>query len=288
MTDPIQISPPSSGPSRSWRRAIILPILFFVGGIGATAWFLTSTDTGSGLIASPPPPIAVDPSRIAAAANPPSADVAARIAELETRLARAEAAPAGQGGGSTASDRVTGLVIAFAARRALERGQPLGPIEAELQAHFGASQAHLVAAVAAAAQRPVSLDQLRTEFDKISPSLSGSSDGWWARITGGLASLFTVRDAAQPSSDAATVLKRADAALEQGKVATALEEVAKLPSRAAANDWIDLAKRYVSATTALDALEASAFKGEATPAPPAIVLPEPDTMEPAPAPSPVF
>ena len=38
MTDPIQISPPSSGPSRSWRRAIILPILFFVGGIGATAF----------------------------------------------------------------------------------------------------------------------------------------------------------------------------------------------------------------------------------------------------------
>ena len=279
MTEPLL---PASTANRSWHRALLLPGLFFIGGIGATGWFLTSTETGSNLIAPAPAPIAVDPARISAPAGTVSPDIGARITDLEMRLARAEAAPASSGGASAASDRATGLVIAFAARRALERGQPLGPIEAELRSHFGTATPHLIAAVVAAAERPVTLDQLRTEFDTLSPGLSGTNTGWWARLTG----LVTVRDAAQSPADPVALLNRASAALDAGRVSVAMEAVAKLPGRAAADGWIELAKRYVAADTALSELEASAFKGQAVPVPPpAIILPEPDISEPASAPT---
>ena len=281
MTDP---TVPSTLPVRSWRKALILPGLFFVGGIGATAWFLTSTETGMNLIAPAPSPIAVDPARIAAPDAVASPDVDARIAALEMRLSKAEALPPGMGGTSNASDRATGLVIAFAARRALERGQPLGPIEAELHSHFGSTKPHLIAAIVAAAQSPVTLEQLSAEFEKISPGLARNDSGWWAQLTGSLSALVTVRDSARVSDDPATLLISARSALDAGRVADALEQVAKLPGRAAANEWMAMAKRYVAADAALDALEASAFEGVPAPAPAtAIVLPEPDTTGAAPA-----
>lgn len=281
MTEPLL---PANTANRSWRRALLLPGLFFIGGIGATGWFLTSTETGSNLVAPAPAPIAVDPARISAPAGTVSPDIGARIADLEMRLARAEAAPALSGGASAASDRATGLVIAFAARRALERGQPLGPIEAELRSHFGTSAPHLIAAIVAAAERPITLNQLRTEFDTLSPSLSAGNDGWWARLT----SLVSVRDATQSPADTVALLKQAKAALDVDRVSVALEAVAKLPGRASASGWMELAKRYVAADAALNELEASAFKGKASPVPvatPPIVLPEPDPTGTAPAPT---
>ena len=61
----------------------------------------------------------------------------------------------------------------------------------------------------------------------------------------------------------------------------ALAEVARLPNRDLAADWMAEAKRHVEAYRALDLLEAAAIVGPVEPPPaPAIILPEPETTPP--------
>ena len=263
MTD-ISYSQPSR---RSLRSRLILPGLFFVGGVGLAGWFVTSTETGRNLIAPPPPAIAIDPAKLAQPSiAAPAPDVAARIAELEARVARAEAAPGGALA-TGASDRATGLVLAFAARRAIERGQPLGAIEGELKSYFGESAPHLIAAVSSAAKQPVTLEQLRSGFEQITPALTEGGANWWSRLTGGVASLISVRDAADKPEDAKTIIARAKAAMDRGNVAAALAEMGRLPNAGATSEWMASARRYSEADKALAALEARAFEGRAVVAP---------------------
>lgn len=270
---------------RTLRNRLLLPGLFFLCGIAATGWFALNTETGQSLLAptQPTPALTVDPARLTqpVSASPP-ADVAARITELEARLARAEASTGLGTASAQGSDRATGLLLAFAARRALERGQPLGPIEGELKTHFGEGAPHLVAAIASAAKQPVTLDQLQSEFETVSATLTEGGDKWWTRVTNGVANLVSVRDAAEAPESPKTIVARAGAALDRGAVARALSELEKLPNARLAADWMAKARRYSAADAALNALEAKAFEGpppapiEAAPIlPPARVLPEP-------------
>jgi hypothetical protein len=71
--------------------------------------------------------------------------------------------------------------------------------------------------------------------------------------------MFIVRNATTPSPSLDDRLSRARRALDGGQVDTALAEVARLPSRAAATDWMAAARRYIEAHRALDILEAAAL-----------------------------
>ncbi len=276
MTD---VSPSNIRSARPWHRAIIWPTLFFVGGIGLTGWFLTSTEMGANLLSRrEPTPIAIDADRLNQPPAPaPAFDQSTRIAELEARVARAEAAVSNNGGaGSGSSSRINGLVLTFAARRALDRGQRLGPIESELKAQFGATSPHLVAAVSAAAAAPVTLAQIKTEFATLAPSLTSESDGWWSRLTASLSGLVSIRSSTSKSNDPAQLVDHAQKALDAGQVSDALSDVVSLPNRAAAGGWMTKARRYSEAQAALDALEASVFAAPPSPTevpPPAPVMP---------------
>jgi hypothetical protein len=276
MTD---FSVPQTPPRKSWKRALALPVLFFVGGLGAAGWAVTQTEWGASLLSPAPAPITIDASKLAANGQVPpvTPDVNARIAELEGRLARAESSggPVSTSAASTsASQRVNGLVLAFAARRALERGQPLGAIEADLQSYFGTSQPHLLAALSTVAKQPVTLAQLIGEFDALSPALSGRQGSMWDRVTGAMASLAALRKADQATTDPARIFATAKASLLSGNVAAALEQVSQLPARGQATDWMIKAKRYAAGQAALDSLEASAFvQPVAIPVPPILIKP---------------
>jgi hypothetical protein len=275
---------PTSSPARPLRRALIIASLFFVGGIGLTGWFLTRTEIGANLLTQQEPsPLTIDASKLnVPAIAPPPSDQMVRIAELEARVARAEAAvTSGASAGAAPSNRINGLILAFAARRALDRGQALGPVEAELKAQFGASKPHLVAAVVAAAAEPTTLDQIQTEFAAVAPSLSSDDGGWWSRLKAGLSGLVSIRSASTKSNDPAQLLDHAQKALAAGRVGEALGDVVNLPNRSAASAWMNKARRYAEAQRALDALEASAFDGEAVPPPPQIVPPLPAPPVPA-------
>jgi hypothetical protein len=252
------------------RRGLALPLLLlgllaFALGIAGTVVGIRNWGTIAGwvgsapaapvqpvLVAAKPPPVIVQPA--------PLADplLAERVNELQDRLAtveaRAEAVTAD-------ADRAEGLLIAFAARRALDRGQQLGYLEGLLRERFAARDAASVAQVIAASQRPVTLLELRAGLDALHPKLIASSadESVWAGLRRELASLFVLRHADQPSQAPPDRFLRASQALEEGQVDTAAAEVARMPGAPGATDWLDQARRYVLARGALDRLETAAL-----------------------------
>src|SRR3546814_16914803 len=69
--------------------------------------------------------------------------------------------------------RAEGLLIAFAARRALDRGLSLGYLEAQLRLRFGDDQPTAVKTIIDTARAPITLDQLRRELHALAPQPFG-------------------------------------------------------------------------------------------------------------------
>ncbi|MFC3173622.1 hypothetical protein ACFOD9_05095 [Novosphingobium bradum] len=277
-------------PTRSARRGagtillgLIVAFLLGAAGFAYAAW--------EGLIPLPNPATAnrADPVPLAApvpAARPaaPAAGAApgplasqqdqleARVAALSARLdaltVQAQAASGNAG-------RAEALLVAFAARRALDRGAPLNALEDQLRLRFGDTQPHAVTTVIEAARQPVTLDQLVAGLDSLAPGLTQApaQDGTWTRIRKELAGLFVIRREATASPAPQTVLGHARILLEAGRTEEAIAEVERLPGAAGAADWFTAARRYDDARRALDILEAAALIGNpaaragATPAP---------------------
>ena len=89
-----------------------------------------------------------------------------RLSDLEARLARVENATR-QAQGS--AGRADALVVAFAARRAIDRGVALGYLEPLLVDRFGAQHEQAVATIVTASHQPVRLNDLITEYDDAWP-----------------------------------------------------------------------------------------------------------------------
>ena len=239
------------------------------------------------LITSPVSPPSPSATAAEAVANQAQIDAqistaTARLATLEQRLAELnQQALAASGNASHAE----ALLLAFAARRAVERGQPLGWIEAQLRARFGQTQGAAVDRVIAASATPVTLTQLGEEFELLGAELVGGSksEGTWDWFSRQVSDLFMIRHDNSPSPAPEVRLDRTRAFLAGGKVEAAVAEVEKMPGREVATDWIVRARDYMATQRALDQIEASALTGAqpvAAPAP--TVAPEP-TASAAPA-----
>jgi hypothetical protein len=279
--------------ARPVRRFLLIALFGLLLGVALVVWGLSRSPTARAYLlgADPalanaePPLVTVSPPApsgvLRPTITPPPMLAEDRIAALEARIAVLSQATAA---GSGSSGRAEGLLLAFAARRALDRGLALGFVEGQLSNHFGARQPRAVAMIIAAARQPVTLDALKSELETLTPSLAGNgpNEGWWDGITRSLSGLFIVRQADAPSTAPAERLTRASDAIALGRVDQALAEVARLPNRDLAADWMAKAKRHVEAYRALDLLEAAAIigPGELPPAP-SIVLPEPDSTAPA-------
>lgn len=269
-------------PRRSaWTLLLLLLIAFLLGIIGAALalhhWasldkLIHPVSEGQRAIGAANP---ITP-RLPAVARPtpPPDDPALdqRVAAIESRIDDIDARAAAASGDA---NRAEGLLVAFAIRRALDRGQPLGFLEGMLRDRFGGSDAASVAQIIAAAQRPVTLAQLQDGLQALRPQLvtHGPDQSAWQSFKQELAGLFVLRKVDQPSDIPADRLSRAEHALEQGQVDSAAAEVARLPGAARANAWLAQAKRYVLARNALDRIETEALL---TPAPkPGPVLQQP-------------
>jgi hypothetical protein len=286
MMNETHMSPQTTLPRSRPLRAIILAMLIaFVAGLAAMGWALThwlpmpkqdstgQSDTASAVAAPPlgapktllapptgsslPPPHPVAPNVMPDTSPSPSiAD--ARVAALETRLAeidRHAAASADQ------ASRAEGLLIAFAARRAIDSGVVLGYLEGELSNHFGASQPRAVANIIAASRAPVTLEGLRIGLERVSTETDPNSPkaDWWTRFRANFGNLITVRRANETTTASDERLARARIAVTTGAVQNALAEVARLPGGTATNAWMADARRYIEAHNALDILEAAAL-----------------------------
>lgn len=254
--------------------ALIAALIAFVCGGIATAYAVRHWDRLAQIVQ--PKVAAPAPVRIVAA--PPVAPVipelVKRVDSLDERIAAIDSQAREANGNA---DRAEALLVAFAARRVIDRGQPLGYLETMLRNHFGGVEPQAVAMTIVASQRPVTLSALQEGFATIAPSLVATppQESWWTGFRHQMSSLFVIRRAGTPSTQPRDRRERARSALEQGHVELALTEVARLPGASVAKDWIASARRYVLARNALDRIETAALLAPSEMAPTALP-PAPD------------
>lgn len=212
-------------------------------------------------------PVSAEAETNAAAATIEASEVATRMAEqqggLDQRLAAAEQRLArldlqAQAAASNAA-RAEGLLIAFATRRAVERGAELGYLADQLRLRFGDQWPNAVSTIIDFSGKPVRLDSLTARLEGLGPQLrerdSGPSLETFRRE---LSQLFVVRRESTPSPQPERRLERARWALEQGRHQTAIDEVRNMPGAAKAETWIRDAERYRDVMRALETIETAA------------------------------
>ena len=181
-----------------------------------------------------------------------------RLAAAEQRIARLDLQAQAASGNAA---RAEALLIAFATRRAIERGSDLGYLSDQLRLRFGDAQPNSVATVIDFAQNPVTLDTLLARLDGLGSRLAANSgQPTLARLQAELASLFVIRRESTPSPQPLRRLERARLFLESGRVDKAIGEVERLPGAANAAAWLADARRYERARNALDLIETAAVR----------------------------
>jgi hypothetical protein len=186
-----------------------------------------------------------------------SAD-AARLAVVEQRLAQVENATQRAEG---SAGRADALVVAFAARRAIDRGVALGYLENLLVERFGPQHQAAVATIITASHQPVRLEELVSEYEGLGTELrrGGPQDSWWTNFRRELGSIVEVHRADRPAVNPEARYNRALQHLSSGDVDQALTETMRLPGAARAGDWTTRARRYIAAHRALDEIESAAL-----------------------------
>jgi hypothetical protein len=193
-------------------------------------------------------------------APPPTAQPpdSARIAALESRVDALQNATQRAEG---FAGRADALVVAFAARRAIDRGVALGYLEPLLVDRFGAQHRAAVATIITAAREPVRLNDLIDQYQGLGPMLrrGGPQDSWWTGFKRELGSLVEVHRAARPATNPEARYNRALQRLSAGDVDQALAETMRLPGASNASDWVAKARRYIASHRALDEIESAAL-----------------------------
>ena len=250
----------------SWSARLLIALTLILVGSAASVWALARYDRAAMLLGVAPVVKApAQPQRAVAipAAGPPARPIAQdaaaeRVAELEARLARVEQVTSHA---QSSAGRADALVVAFAARRAIDRGTQLGYLEPLLADRFGRQHPRAIATIITASRSPVRLDDLIVDFDRSGPVLrgGGAKDGFWTSFKRELGSLIEIRRADTPSPDPDARYRRARERLAAGDVEKALVETMRLPGAANATAWVDKARRYVATHHALDEIESSAL-----------------------------
>jgi hypothetical protein len=267
-------------PRRSLLGPLLLLLFAFAGGATATVWLLSSWSDGASMLGIQPEPAPVV--RQAAPVSPPvqaparpqpatapaataapdtiviDPEISRRVQRLEQRIGFIDTQARTAAGNA---DRAEGLLIAFAARRALDRGVGLGYLEALLRQRFGATQPQAVGVIITASRQPVTLQELQDGLQDFAPELTGGgpNQSWWTALQSEVRGLITIRRAGTPSPVPAERFNRAARRLEAGQVEVALAEVMRMPGHPEAAAWVSAASRYVQARRALDTIETAAL-----------------------------
>lgn len=273
-------------PRRSLIRILLIAGVAFLGGLIAMGWLLVNFGGSLGIMAvaeeqavseestaavnaleaqldrtepgTPGAPVGEAP--LPAEIEAERVTLARRVAQLEDQIDRISLRA---GAASGNASRAEGLLVAFAARRALDRGIALGYIEGLLRERFGRAAPEAVARIIAASQQPVTLDGLQSRLDDVEPALTGraADESWWQAFRREASEIFVLRREDSPSPAPRARMQRARDKLAVGQVDTALAEILRLPGieDEAAAQWIADARRYVAARNALDRIETIAL-----------------------------
>lgn len=248
---------------RNWLTWLAWGLLLLIAGAALATWGLARWQGAAQFLGvSPRPPVfALRPAPAQLAVAPPAeADpgTRSRITALEGRIAAVEDRTREAAG---SAGRADALLVAFAARRAIERGVPLGFLEPLLSQRFGSTSPRALATIVTASRQPVTLKELIADYQRLEPSLRRGppEEGLWRALRRELGSLVAIHRANVPSPMAQARFDRALGHLERGEVDLALAETTRLPGSAHARPWIAKARGYVAAQRALDEIEGAAL-----------------------------
>lgn len=256
-----------------WGGRMLVGLVLLLAGAGAAIWGLAHYQPAARFLgispSAPEPrlPVRTPVETVPARAAPPtdtSPAEAARLTALEQRLANVENATERAEG---SAGRADALVVAFAARRATDRGVVLGYLENLLVERFGAQHQAAVATIITASRQPVRLEDLVSEYETLGPELrrGGPQDSWWTGVKREFGSLIEIHRVERPATNPEARFNRALQRLSGGDVDQALAETMRLPGAANAGDWIGKARRYVAVHRALDEVESAALLGGGRP-----------------------
>lgn len=252
----------------TWTTRLAGAVLLILAGAVLATWALARSAPAARLfgiaptIAAPAPLLATAP-RIDATPLPQEAG---RLAAVEGRLAAVENATQRAQG---SAGRADALLVAFAARRAVDRGLALGYLEPLLVERFGSQHAQAVATIVTSARQPIRLDALVDQYNGLGDALrsAGPDESWWTGVQRELGSLVSIHRADVPSIRPSARYDRAEERLRRGEVDGALAETMRLPGVARAGDWVAQARRYIAVHRALDEVESAALLPAVAPAP---------------------
>ena len=255
----------------NWSARLLVGLVLLIAGAAVAIWGLAHYPPAARFLGvAAPPPIAAPAQRLLppspdASTPPADANEAARVLALEARIVRLENATAQVRG---SAGRADALVVAFAARRAIDRGVALGYLETLLVERFGAQHQGAVATIVTASHKPVRLDELIGDYQALGPDLrsGGPEENWWDGMRRSFGSLVEVHRAGRPPVNADARYSRALQRLAAGDADQALAETMRLPGAARASPWIDKARRYIAAHRALDEIESGALLTPQNPA----------------------
>ena len=240
---------------------LLAGLISFLGGAGLIGWLVWHGQIDLG---QNPAPASAGSQQVMAPASPGSSPTFAataldqQVAALERRMAQLNLQTAALGGNSA---RAEGLLVALAARRAIEQGKPLDYLEGQLRTRFGSARPAAVTTLVAAAKAPVTLDALAAQLDGLAPELMGrpKDEGGWDRFTREMSGLFVIRHDNGKTASPDQRLDHARLLLRGGEVEAAIAEVAKMPDSVPARNWMAAARRYADAQAALDQIEQAAL-----------------------------
>jgi hypothetical protein len=259
-----------------WGARVLIAIVLMLVGAAAATWGLAHFSTAAKYLGvateveAPQPqqspiPLVVAQQNAApqdsATLNPA---IAEQIGQLQSRLQRVESENAQVQG---SAGRADALLIAFAARRAIERGVSLGYLEPLLVDRFGAQHPQAVASIVTGSRNPIRLTELIAGYQDLEAQLVGPppNEGLWTGIKRSFSSLITVHRSDRPSNQPQARYDRAVSYLMAGEVDSALAETMRLPGAPRARDWVDSARRYVAVHRSLDEIESAALIGNNKP-----------------------
>lgn len=263
---------PLPQPRRTLTTVLVALLAFALGGV-VVGWLVNTGRLPYALPGRETKPAASQVAAVAPSAAKPEAPapstmtpedaaslstVETRLALLEDRLTRIDGAANAASGNAA---RAEALLIAYAARRKIAKGEPLGFISDQLKLRFSGAQPQAVETIIAFSKAPVTLDELNGQLEAAAPALSGveREESNWSRVKREVASLFVVRRAPVPSATPATRVARARLMLVRGQIDEAIAEVERLPGADGVQGWIESARRYEATQHALDAIETTAM-----------------------------
>jgi hypothetical protein len=246
-----------------FRHVAILLLLAFVGGIALMGWLswqygILDRNILGGAPAKPAANAVAQqqPAPAISVADVPLVPADAQIDGLQNRLSEiSQDAQAASGN----ANRAETMMIAFAARRAVEAGAPLGGLQGQLEQRFGLQAPNAVSRILAASARPVTLP-------------ADADQGLWSNIQHEMSSLFVIRRGSRAPNSPTSRMERAQQLVSNGDIAGAIDQVAPLPGAARAQSWLEKARNYVATRQALDTIDRTAL-ALVTTAPPVATTP---------------